>query len=325
LVAAALSSKLTVAKTEKNLNTPLALAGFASSIAGNEEALVIELGEYRPGDIAEFAQMVQPTHAVVTGLNASHLDTLGSLDTAAANLLDIVDFVSKKQLFINEDSELLKDYVSDIAYTPYGRKRVLGWTIEKAKTSLDGTRFTMKKGRSSMTIDSGLLGLHNVPKLALAAALARDFGANKKQVEAALRKTQAVEHRLQPHTVGGATILDDTYNGNIDGVVAAVEFVKGLKQKFTRKIYVTPGLVEQGELTEENHILIGRTVAPVFDEVVLMKNSVTPYIEQGLEYGEFAGTLTIVEDPLGFYQQLDQRLAKGDLVLMQNDWTDNYV
>lgn len=324
LVATAIGSKLQVARTEKNLNTPLALAEFAESISGNEEVLVIELGEYRPGDIAEFSSMVRPTHAIITGLNSSHLDTLGSVEEAAANLLSVAQFVPAKQLFINEDSDLLKSYASDLEYASYGRTKVLGWKIEKPKTSLDGTSFEMKKGRSSMRISSNLLGLHNLPKLALSAALARSFGANKKQTEAALKNTQPVEHRLQPHNVGGATILDDTYNGNIDGVVAAVAFVSGLRKKFKRKIYITPGLVEQGPLTEENHILIGRTIAPVFDEVVLMRNSVTPYIEQGLEYGEFNGQLTIVDDPLGFYRQLDQQLARGDLVLMQNDWTDNY-
>lgn len=324
LLASALSGKLDVAKTEENLNTKLALAGFANQLNGNEQVLIIELGEYSPGDIAEFARIVKPTHAVLTGLNSSHLDTLGTLDAAAENLLSIIDFVKPKQLFINEDSDKLGDYIKDLDYVGYGRKQVLGWKIEKPRTSLKGTGFTMIKGRSKMEISSGLLGLHNVPKLALSAALARSLGCTKKQTEQALKSTQPVDHRLQPHTVGGATILDDTYNGNIDGVIAATEFVKSLRIKFNRKIYVTPGLVEQGELTEENHILIGRAIAPVFDEVVLINNSVTKFIEQGLDYGKFAGKLTVVDNPLGFYQQLDQQLAKGDLVLMQNDWTDNY-
>lgn len=325
LLAATLDSKFKVGYTSDNLNTPLALADFALKLSGDEEVLVIELGEFRPGDIAEFAAMVQPSHAVVTGLNSSHLDTLGNLDTAAANLLSVAEFVSPDNLFVNTDSELLKDYAKTLNHTPYSRKQALGWKVSQTKSSLDGTAFKMKKSNQQLNINSQLLGLHNVAKLALSAALARQLGCSKKQVETALAATKPVEHRLEPHMVGGATILDDTYNGNIDGVIAAVKFVEGLKVKFQRRIYVTPGLVEQGELTEENHILIGRAIAPVFDEVVLMRNSVTPFIEQGLEYGGFAGKLTLVDDPLGFYQQLDKQLAKGDLVLMQNDWTDNYA
>jgi len=33
----------------------------------------------------------------------------------------------------------------------------------------------------------------------------------------------------------------------------------------------------------------------------------------------------IVDDPLSFYTNLDQIVAAGDVVLMQNDWTDNYA
>ena len=31
-----------------------------------------------------------------------------------------------------------------------------------------------------------------------------------------------------------------------------------------------------------------------------------------------------MSDPLQFYTNLDQFVAAGDIVLMQNDWTDNY-
>jgi hypothetical protein len=34
--------------------------------------------------------------------------------------------------------------------------------------------------------------------------------------------------------------------------------------------------------------------------------------------------LKIVDNPVRFYSNLDQFVATGDVVLMQNDWTDNY-
>ena len=56
-----------------------------------------------------------------------------------------------------------------------------------------------------------------------------------------------------------------------------------------------------------------------------MKNSTTEFIESGLRTGGFSGDLLIVDSPLRFYENLDQFVAKGDVVLMQNDWTDNYA
>jgi UDP-N-acetylmuramyl pentapeptide synthase len=93
----------------------------------------------------------------------------------------------------------------------------------------------------------------------------------------------------------------------------------------TRRLYVTPGLVEQGSQTAAVHEAIGRHIAAVADVVVLMQNSTTPFIQKGLEAGNFSGSLTIAPDPVKFYTHLDQFVAAGDVVLLQNDWTDNYA
>jgi len=55
-----------------------------------------------------------------------------------------------------------------------------------------------------------------------------------------------------------------------------------------------------------------------------MHNSVTQYIEKGLQEAHFTGEIRIENDPLKFYTHLDQFVAAGDVVLMQNDWPDNY-
>jgi hypothetical protein len=61
------------------------------------------------------------------------------------------------------------------------------------------------------------------------------------------------------------------------------------------------------------------------DIVVLMNNSVTKYLQEGLEKGGYKGELRIEHEPLHFYSNLEHILAAGDVVLMQNDWTDNYA
>ena len=56
-----------------------------------------------------------------------------------------------------------------------------------------------------------------------------------------------------------------------------------------------------------------------------MKHSVTPDIQRGLKAGDYKGKLITEEDPLDFYNNLDKFIAAGDLVMMQNDWPDNYI
>jgi hypothetical protein len=60
------------------------------------------------------------------------------------------------------------------------------------------------------------------------------------------------------------------------------------------------------------------------DIVVLMENSVRPILEEMLKSGKFRGEVRIEYDPLSFYTNIEHVIAAGDIVLMQNDWTDNY-
>jgi UDP-N-acetylmuramoyl-tripeptide--D-alanyl-D-alanine ligase len=132
------------------------------------------------------------------------------------------------------------------------------------------------------------------------------------------------EHRMQPRNVSGATVIDDTYNGNIDGMQAGLRMLKDMPG--SRKIYVTPGLVDQGKETKRVHRDLGVSIAKVKPHiVVLMHNSVTKYIVGGMRAEGYKGELRVENDPLKFYTNLDNFIAAGDVVLLQNDWTDNYA
>ena len=165
------------------------------------------------------------------------------------------------------------------------------------------------------------MGRHQIGPLSLAAALADQLGLSLQEIESGIRKTKPYEHRLQPYQLHGAWVIDDTYNGNLEGIKAGLVLLKELPAK--RKIYVTPGLVDQGKETQNVHEMVGRAIsssAP--DLVVLMKNSVTKFIKAGIDNKNI--NVKLVDDPLNFYTNIDQIISSGDLLLMQNDWTDNY-
>jgi UDP-N-acetylmuramyl pentapeptide synthase len=129
---------------------------------------------------------------------------------------------------------------------------------------------------------------------------------------------------MQPYQLQGAWVIDDTYNGNLEGIRAGTVLLAELPAK--RKIYVTPGLVDQGAEKERVHKEVGRLISEAQpDMVVLMRNSVTGYIEEGLKAGGYSGEVRIETQPLEFYTNLSHFVATGDVVVMQNDWTDNYA
>jgi UDP-N-acetylmuramoyl-tripeptide--D-alanyl-D-alanine ligase len=312
-----------VVATPGNMNTAIGISRFAAKLTGDEEIVIFELGEEKVGDIAYLSELTRPTIGVITGVNEAHLESFGTLDNTVATIFGLVDYMSKSAIvYKNTENNIIEGRIKKTDKYGYSRSGVDGWRISKIDTSLKGTNFIAKKGTKTIAAHTSLIGEHTIGVTAMAIDLADQLGLSVQQIEAGLSKIKPFEHRMEPRRLHGAWVIDDTYNGNSDGVEAGLALLKNADAK--RRIYVTPGLVEQGQKVQEVHEQIGKLVAKSADIVVLMKNSVTDYIITGLNDAKFKGELRIVDDPLDFYTNLEHFVAAGDVVLMQNDWTDNY-
>lgn len=317
-----LSEGKKVAATPANKNVAISQAQFAKNLDGNEDVLIIEYGEGAPGDVARFAKNTHPNIGIITGLAPAHLDKYKTLKRAGEDIFSLADYLKNKNIYVNGECEEVLPFVKR-THQFYSQRQVAGWKISEIKVSLKGVSFTMKKAGKTLQLKSDLLGAHQVGPLATAAVLADSLGLSKRQIETGITKIKPFEYRMQPREVGGAWIIDDTYNGNIEGMLAGLRLLQGLPAK--RKIYVTPGLVDQGKDSPAIHHRLGEAIARAQPElVILMRHSVTDEIVDGLKAKKFKGQLVIEEDPLNFYTHLDQFVAAGDLVLLQNDWPDNY-
>jgi UDP-N-acetylmuramoyl-tripeptide--D-alanyl-D-alanine ligase len=322
LLTTVLSEGKRVTSTPGNKNVATAHYQFAKSLNGDEEVLVVEFGEGRPGDVAMFTETVQPDIAVITGLAPAHLDQYGSIEKAGLDIFSLASHVKPADAYVNAQSHATKDFIKP-DYIGFDGRGIDGWTASDPHVDLDGTRFVLQKGKKHIHIHSGLIGAHLVGVLSATAVIADRLGLTTAQIEAGFKKTRPYEHRMQPYRIGSAWIIDDSYNGNIQGVEAGTELLSSLKAK--RRVYVTPGLVEQGAESDIIHVRMGELIAAAQpDMVVLMKNSATEHIQAGLVAGGYEGALSIQADALKFYTNLDQFVAAGDVVMLQNDWTDNY-
>lgn len=316
-----LSEGVPVAATPGNKNVIISHARWINKHISDQQVLVVEYGEAQPGDIAMLAGFSKPDIAVITGIAPAHLDQYPTLESIADDLASVKDFVPAPNIFCNSSAELvLRRLPHAISYS---QTAIAGWQISDIIVSFEGTRFTMKKDRQILHLQSGLLGAHMVGPLAAAVVIARQLGLTDKQIITGVAKTKPYEHRMEPRQLGGAWVIDDAYNGNIEGMKAGLSLLKALPAK--RRIYVTPGLVDQGVETEAVHLELGRVIGDTApDTVVLMQNSVTEYIQAGLTESGFTGNIRLESHPLEYYSNLDQHLAAGDVAMLQNDWPDSY-
>jgi UDP-N-acetylmuramoyl-tripeptide--D-alanyl-D-alanine ligase len=311
-----------VAATRGNKNVLISHARWVKQhLRGDEQVLIFEYGEAKPGDIKKMADFSRPDYVIITGLAPAHLEDYGTLDALAQDFGTIFQYADESNVYLNGESpELAARVRQGIFYT--GQK-VGDWTVRLIKEGLEGLDFEMKTDGRKLTLHSGLVGSHQVGPLAAAVAVAERLGLSDEQIIAGVASTAPFKHRMQPYKLAGAWIIDDTYNGNLEGMKAGLNLLSKLDGK--QKTYVTPGLVEQGTLKESVHKELGVAIAQAApDKTVLMQNSATKFIVKGLEQAGYKGELKIELDPLEFYTNLDHMVAAGDVVLMQNDWTDNY-
>lgn len=317
-----LSSEKKVAVTPANKNVAISHAVFAAKLQGDEDVLIVEFGEGKPKDVERFTRTLQPTIAVITGLAPAHLDKYSSMDEVAQDILSVATFMPAKNVYINADSSYAEPYIKN-DWQAYSSQSLGDYRIENVHVNIETLSFTLHVSGDTYKIQTNLIGRHSIGPLVAAIRIAMSLGISKQAIIKAIASLKPYEHRMQPRNEKGAWVIDDTYNGNIEGIKAGLAYLREIQAK--RKWYVTPGLVDQGVETVRVHNELGKHIAAAQPNiVVLMQHSVTQYIVDGLKAGGFRGELRLEDDPLRFYSNLQEFLAAGDVVLMQNDWPDNY-
>ena len=319
LITTVLSEKYQVVKTPESVNTPVGIARtILNKIDEKTDILVVEIGEYYPGDIKNICSIAPPQIGVITGINEAHLERLKSIDNSIKTIFEIAQNMKPNGILLlnGKDKHIKNNYKKFIL------NQEVYFYLSKGKIEFneDAPGFIYQK------LFFPVLGQYNLDKIDGVIYLAKKLGLTLQEIESGLKKIKTPAHRLQPilNREKNILIIDDSYNGNPDGVEEAIKTLSLFKKR--RKIFVTPGLVEIGNKSRDVHQRIGKRLNDVVDLVILVKNSVTPDIEEGLINAGFNKNNIIWFDSMMEAQNnLGSILRSGDVVLFQNDWPDNYV
>lgn len=320
LITTVLREKYQVVKTPESFNTPIGIARtILEEVNEKTDILVVEMGEYYTGDIKNICSIAPPQIGVVTGINEAHLERLKSIDNTVKTIFEIAqNMKSSGILLLNGKDEFIKNNYKK--FVPNSQEIYFYQAKGKIEFNEDAPGFIYQK------IFFPVLGQYNLDKIDGVIYIAKKLGLTLHEIETGLKKIKTPAHRLQPilNHEKNILVIDDSYNGNPDGVEEAIKTLSLFKKR--RKIFITPGLVEIGDKNMEVHQRIGKRLNDVVDLVILIKNSVTPHIEEGLIKNGFNKESILWFDSMMEAQNnLGKYLKTGDVVLFQNDWPDNYV
>ena len=306
-----LSEKYRVIATPASYNTPIGIARAVNEGGLDCDIFLAEMGARRTGDISELCDMVCPSAGVVTGVTCQHLATFGSPEAIRAEKGELAARVARC---------VLGRSAADMG-GPDALVMGRDFDAEDVALSLEGTSFTLRLPAGSLPVSVPLLGRHAAEDVALAAALASSLGLSLSEIAAGIAKIRPVEHRLQRRDADGVIILDDAYNSNPEGAQNAVEVLRLAPGK---KVVVTPGIVELGQLEEEVNARLGASLAGL-DRVILVGETLVLDVRNGyLAAGGDEKKLSVVPTLEAAQQLLAGELVSGDCVLFLNDLPDCY-
>lgn len=324
-----LQEKFQTLITPSSFNTPMGLTKvIRSSLLPSHQVFVAEMGARHVGDIRELCRLVHPVYGAISSIGPQHLDTFKTIERIRDTKYELMEALPENGCcFFVEDH--------GIERTLYDRTEKEKWLVslepevgadvwaENMKTGPFGSRFDLCTKGDRIQCETRLLGRHNIQNILLATAICLKLGMSLRQISRGIVRLQPVEHRLQliPKP-GGITIIDDAFNSNPHGASAALEVLRNFPG---RRLIITPGMVELGEMEAVFNRSFGEEMAGSADLCILVGPKHTAPIREGLVTKGFPEekiyTVRSLQEAAACLQKIEQ---SGDTVLFENDLPDNY-
>lgn len=324
-----LSENYSVCITPHSFNTPMGITRVVLDyLKPNHDVLITEMGAKQIGDIKYLCDIVKPQYGIITSVGNQHLATFGTLENIAKTKYELVNSLPKEDsiaVFNGDNKGSFKLYEKceiNKILTSISDENAYA-TAKNIKISNKGISFILSINNQEIECTTKLVGKHNLENILMSSALAYNLGLSMEQIRVGISKLQPINHRLEIKKENGITIIDDSYNSNVEGSVCALDVLKLFKNN--RKIVITPGLVELGQMEKEENINFGKNIASVADIVIVVNKTNMEYIKEGLISENFPEeNILFVSSLIEGRIKLKEIAQKGDVILFENDLPDNY-
>jgi len=252
LIAAVLSTKGNVLKTQYNYNNEIGVPKTLLELSPSHNYAVIEMGMRGSGEIALLSQMARPTVAVITNVGTAHIGRLGSEEAIAQAKCELLaEMPADSMAILNHDGDRL---IATAAKVWQGKTLTYGLEGGDLCGELLNHDTMLVEG---VELPLPLPGRHNalnyLAALAVGKVLGIDWEVLKQGLSVQLPDGRARRYDLPQDIV----ILDETYNAGLESMLAALRLLADTPGK--RRIAVLGTMKELGDRAIEFHRQVGRT------------------------------------------------------------------
>jgi UDP-N-acetylmuramoyl-tripeptide--D-alanyl-D-alanine ligase len=319
--------------TPGSINTEMGITRqIRENLKPQQEIAIIEMGAYQIGSIAKLCRFTPPNAGLVTAVGVMHLERFGGAENIYKAKCELAQAVPADGLLVcNGDNpgarKMAGEYPKQTTLL-YGLEPESGhldcW-MSDINASIEGTTFTIHWQDKEYPGFTKLLGVPMLSNLVGSFTMACALGKDPDYVIAAIHNLEPANSRLNLRKNGDGFILDDSYNSNPIGFASALEVLEVLEGG--RKILMTPGMVELGEIQAAENRQVALKAAAICDLAIVVGDTNKESLKAGLLEGGLSPD-KLMEFPnrdlaLAYLTSPEHRQAK-DLILIENDLPDLY-
>lgn len=322
-LATILSRKFKVAKTPEFTNTDIGIAKYIlKELNPEHEVFVVEMGAYKKGEIKDICEIVKPKVGIITGINQQHLQLFGSLEKTVAAKFELIENLSKKGIAVfNTDNKWVNEMVvrtkrqrPDLEVVTYGCRGKSNLVAGNIQTTAENIKFNLFYSGKKESLQLQLAGEQNVVNFLGAVAASGKLGVSFSEIKKSAFTIQAPTKTMKKVSgINQSAFIDDTFNANPDGVMAALNYMKIYKGK---KILVLTPLIELGNDADKIHKDLGKKAAWVCDLILLTNlNYNSPFLK-GAAAASGSKKVQIVNTAVGI-KLIKQNIDREGIVVFE--------
>ncbi len=260
ILASILEENFRVHKTAKNLNNEIGVPKTIMEMNLDDEAIVLEMGMERFGEISVLTNIANPDIAVITNIGDSHLLELGTKENIARAKFEILEGLKPDGIFIfNNDDDILRKVIREYSIPQrvikIGTREDSDVIIRPIRSDESGSSFSIGEYAYSIPF----IGKHQIYNVSVAITIAGLLGMDYASIVKGLSKVKLTGMRMELMHLPSFDVLNDCYKSNPQSLMSCIETVYTMKG-YKNKILILSDMLELGENEEKLHFNVGEKI-----------------------------------------------------------------
>lgn len=257
--------------TPGNTNTEIGVAQLMlNQLTENINYFVAEMGAYRIGEIKSLAELVQPKIGILTAVGNQHLGLFGSHENIRKAKSELIaSLPADGTAILNADDPICFDISKQITHCEvltYGLSDEADLQAKIISSNENGIEVKIFGLVPETMIVMPVVGQHQLGNVLAGILTAIVLGKKWPEIQLKLQNIRMVKQTMEKYTTAqGALVINDSYNANVSGVIAAIENLKSFSQ--SQKIVILTPMIELGSDSATAHEQVGAVLARVATRV----------------------------------------------------------